>query len=110
MSQTAGQPRRGLAALAVAAVGVVYGEIGTSPLYALKEAFHGAHAMEVSAANVLGVLSLIFWSLIIVVSVKYVGFMMRADNKGEGGIMALMVLVQHALSGGPRARGLLTTL
>jgi KUP system potassium uptake protein len=102
--------RKRLAAIAVAAVGVVYGDIGTSPLYALKEAFHGAHAMEVSAANVLGVLSLIFWSLIIVVSVKYVGFMMRADNKGEGGIMALMALVQHATAGGTRARWLLMTL
>ncbi len=110
MNQPADQSRKRLAAIAIAAVGVVYGDIGTSPLYALKEAFHGAHAMEVSAANVLGVLSLIFWSLIIVVSVKYVWFMMRADNKGEGGIMALMALVQHATAGGTRARWLLMTL
>ena len=99
MSQPVDQSRQSLAALAVAAVGVVYGDIGTSPLYTMKEAFHGAHAMEVSPANVLGVLSLIFWSLIIVVSVKYVVFIMRADNKGEGGIMALMALVQRATAG-----------
>jgi KUP system potassium uptake protein len=110
MSQPADQSRRSLAALAIAAVGVVYGDIGTSPLYTMKEAFHGAHAMEVSPANVLGVLSLIFWSLIIVVSVKYVVFIMRADNKGEGGIMALMALVQRATTGESRARWLLMTL
>jgi KUP system potassium uptake protein len=110
MNPPADQSRKRLVAIAVAAVGIVYGDIGTSPLYALKEAFHGAHAMEVSAANVLGVLSLIFWSLIIVVSVKYVGFMMRADNKGEGGIMALMALVQHATAASTRVRWLLMTL
>jgi KUP system potassium uptake protein len=90
------EPRgRYLAALAVAALGVVYGDIGTSPLYALREAFHGSHAIAVSPTNVLGVLSLIFWSLILVVSVKYLAFVMRADNKGEGGILALMALVQR---------------
>jgi KUP system potassium uptake protein len=93
---------RYLAALSMAALGVVYGDIGTSPLYALREAFHGSHAMTVTSANVLGVLSLIFWSLIIVVSVKYLVFVMRADNKGEGGILALMALVQR----GRVARGL----
>jgi KUP system potassium uptake protein len=87
---------RYLAALSVAALGVVYGDIGTSPLYALREAFHGSHAMTVTPGNVLGVLSLIFWSLIIVVSVKYLAFVMRADNKGEGGILALMALVQRS--------------
>jgi KUP system potassium uptake protein len=110
MSQPAGSSRQSLTALAVAAVGVVYGDIGTSPLYTMKEAFHGAHAMDVSPANVLGVLSLIFWSLIIVVSVKYVVFIMRADNKGEGGIMALMALVQRATAGESRAHWLLMTL
>ncbi len=110
MSQPADQPRQSLAALSVAAIGVVYGDIGTSPLYTMKEAFHGAHAMDVSPANVLGVLSLIFWALIIVVSVKYVVFIMRADNKGEGGIMALMALVQRATTGESRARWLLMTL
>jgi len=82
-----------LAALSLAALGVVYGDIGTSPLYALKEVFGGAHhPVPITPDNVLGILSLIFWSLILVVSVKYVLFIMRAGNKGEGGIMALMAL------------------
>ena len=82
-----------LAALTVAALGVVYGDIGTSPLYALRECFHGPHAVEVTRANVLGVLSLIFWALIVVISIKYLTFVMRADNQGEGGILALMALL-----------------
>jgi KUP system potassium uptake protein len=93
---TSARPRgRYLAVLALGALGVVYGDIGTSPLYALREAFHGSHAIPVSNTNVLGVLSLIFWSLIIIVSVKYLVFVMRADNKGEGGILALMALLQR---------------
>jgi KUP system potassium uptake protein len=80
----------------------VYGDIGTSPLYALRQAFHGEHAMAVTPVNVLGVLSLIFWSLIVIVSIKYLVFVMRADNKGEGGILALMAMVQS----GRRAGGL----
>ncbi|SNS20253.1 KUP system potassium uptake protein [Humidesulfovibrio mexicanus] len=79
--------------LALAALGVVYGDIGTSPLYAVKECFHGPHAVPLSAVNIMGVLSLILWSLIIVVSVKYVVFMLRADNKGEGGVFALLSLL-----------------
>jgi KUP system potassium uptake protein len=81
--------------LAVAALGVVYGDIGTSPLYALRESFYGPHAVPVTPENILGVLSLIFWSLIIVVTIKYHIVVIRADNKGEGGILALMALVQH---------------
>ena len=81
-----------LAALALGALGVVYGDIGTSPLYALRECFHGTHAIEVSRGNVLGVISLVFWSLILLVSIKYLGFVVRADNKGEGGILALLTL------------------
>jgi KUP system potassium uptake protein len=80
------------AGLALAALGVIYGDIGTSPLYAVKECFHGLHAMALSEANVLGVLSLIFWSLTMVVSVKYITFIMVANNKGEGGIFALLAL------------------
>lgn len=80
------------AALALAALGVVYGDIGTSPLYTMKEVFAGIHPIPLNPANVLGILSLILWSLIIVVSVKYVVFIMRADNRGEGGIMALIAL------------------
>ncbi len=80
------------AALAIGALGVVYGDIGTSPLYALRECFHGPQAIEVSKGNVLGVLSLVFWSLIVIVSIKYLAFVLRADNKGEGGILALLAL------------------
>jgi len=94
------EPRgRYLAGLAVAALGVVYGDIGTSPLYALRVAFHGPHAIVLTAGNVLGVLSLILWSLVLVVSVKYLAFVMRADNKGEGGILALMALVHRGRVG-----------
>jgi KUP system potassium uptake protein len=102
--------RQSLLALAVGAIGVVYGDIGTSPLYAIKEAFDGPHAFPVTPGNVLGVLSLIFWSLIFVVSIKYVVLIMRADNKGEGGIMALMALVQRATTGDTRLRWLLMSL
>jgi KUP system potassium uptake protein len=96
--------RRGryLLTLALAALGVVYGDIGTSPLYAVREAFHGTHAIAVSPGNVLGVLSLVFWSLIIVVTIKYHVVIIRADNKGEGGVLALMALV----NGSRVARGL----
>src|SRR5262245_36551434 len=97
-------PPRGryLARLALLALGVVYGDIGTSPLYALREAFHGQHAIPVTQGNVLGVLSLIFWSLILIVTVKYHVVIIRADNKGEGGVLALMALV----TGSRVARGL----
>ncbi|MEW6155867.1 MAG: potassium transporter Kup [Verrucomicrobiota bacterium] len=78
--------------LILGALGVVYGDIGTSPLYAFRECFHGPHAIDVSHANVLGVLSLVVWSLILIVSVKYLLFVMRANNKGEGGILALLSL------------------
>jgi len=82
--------------LALAALGVVYGDIGTSPLYTLHEVFAGAHhPVPLTPGNILGILSLMFWSLIMVVSVKYVLFIMRADNRGEGGIMALMALVRN---------------
>src|SRR5690349_9004007 len=87
--------------LALAAVGVVYGDIGTSPLYTIKEVF-GPHGVAASPSNVLGGLSLVFWSLVIVVSIKYVLFIMRADNKGEGGIMALMALAQRSVRPLPR--------
>jgi KUP system potassium uptake protein len=95
--------KRRMAALALGAVGVVYGDIGTSPLYTLKEVF-GEHGVAATPANVLGALSLVFWSLIIVVSIKYVLFIMRADNKGEGGIMALLALAQRSARQAPRLR------
>jgi KUP system potassium uptake protein len=81
-----------LLALAFGAVGVVYGDIGTSPLYAVRECF-GAHGVRATPANVYGVLSLVFWSLLVVVVIKYLVFMMRADNEGEGGILALLALL-----------------
>ncbi|HYW08252.1 MAG TPA: potassium transporter Kup [Longimicrobium sp.] len=79
-------------ALALGALGVVYGDIGTSPLYALRECFHAAHGLAPTRENVFGVLSLIVWSLILVVTVKYLVFVMRADNRGEGGILSLLAL------------------
>ena len=85
---------KALAGLALGALGVVYGDIGTSPLYALKECFNGAHAVPLSPENVLGVLSLVFWSLNFVVSFKYIAMVLRADNRGEGGILALLALVR----------------
>ncbi len=83
---------RRLAALSLGALGVVYGDIGTSPLYALRECFHGEYGVAVTPANVLGILSLVLWSLVLVISVKYLGFVLRADNRGEGGILALVAL------------------
>ena len=92
---------RALATLALGALGVVYGDIGTSPLYALKECFAGPHGVPVTKDNVLGVLSLIFWSLNFVVTLKYLTVVMRADNRGEGGILALLALVRSPREGSP---------
>jgi len=85
--------RRYLLVLSVGALGVVYGDIGTSPLYALRECFRPAHGVLPTPANVLGTLSLIIWSLVVIISIKYLALVMRADNRGEGGILALMSLV-----------------
>jgi KUP system potassium uptake protein len=84
-----------LSTLALAALGVVFGDIGTSPLYALKECFHISHDLSPTPDNILGILSLIFWALILVISIKYLNFILRADNQGEGGIMALTALLLH---------------
>ena len=84
--------RAGLAALTLGALGVVYGDIGTSPLYAFRETFHGHH-LPVTDDNVIGACSLVFWALIVIVSIKYLVYVLRADNKGEGGILALTSLV-----------------
>jgi KUP system potassium uptake protein len=83
----------GLAALSLAALGVVYGDIGTSPIYALRESLHGTHGVPPTSGNVLGLLSLIVWALVLVISIKYLVFVMRADNCGEGGMIALTALV-----------------
>jgi KUP system potassium uptake protein len=84
---------RALAILSLGALGVVYGDIGTSPLYALKECFAGHHSIPATPENVLGVMSMVFWAMTFVVSFKYLGYVMRADNRGEGGVLALLALV-----------------
>ena len=84
-------PQR-LSGVVLAALGVVFGDIGTSPLYALKECVAPGHGVAPTKENILGVLSLIVWALIMVVTVKYLGFILRADNRGEGGILALLAL------------------
>ena len=99
----ASNERSRLFALTLTALGVVYGDIGTSPLYAMRECFFGSHAVPPTSANVLGVLSLITWALLLVISVKYVLIVMRADNQGEGGILALTALVPGR--GGQRGSG-----
>jgi KUP system potassium uptake protein len=99
-----------LAVLTLGALGVVYGDIGTSPLYALRECFHGLHAVPPTRENVLGVLSLIFWSLTLIISIKYILFVMRADNKGEGGILALLALVAQSPDARRRSRATLVAL
>ena len=101
--------KKRLAALALGAVGVVYGDIGTSPLYTLQTAL-SHDGMHPTPESIYGVLSLIFWALIIVVSLKYVMFIMRADNKGEGGIMALMALTLRGVGGQPKLRWLLAII
>ncbi|MDB4927668.1 MAG: trkD [Myxococcaceae bacterium] len=93
-----------LVTLGLGALGVVYGDIGTSPLYAVKECFAPAHGVAPTVENVLGVLSLIVWSLLLVVSVKYVSFILRADNQGEGGVLALLALVGSRPEAGDRTR------
>ncbi len=93
--------------LLVAAVGVVYGDIGTSPLYTLKEVFGGHYGVQVNPEGVFGILSLVLWSLLWVVSLKYVTFMLRADNGGEGGVMALTALARRATAAYPKLSGLL---
>ena len=98
------QSKSSRAALTLAALGVVYGDIGTSPLYAVKETFNPEHGIPLTPETILGGLSAIFWALMIVVSLKYVTLIMRADNKGEGGIMALLALASSAVRDHPRWR------
>ncbi len=95
---------------ALTALGIVYGDIGTSPLYAFRECFLAGEGVPVTPENVLGVLSMIFWALICVVSVKYLGYVMRADNKGEGGILALMTLVLSSVARSSRMRPTLVAI
>src|SRR5688572_20105762 len=97
--------RQSTPALTLLALGVVFGDIGTSPLYAVKETFSREHGIALSDENILAGLSLMFWALMAVVSLKYVVLIMRADNRGEGGIMALIALASKAIQGQPRWRG-----
>ena len=99
-----GEPvrRRGTAALTLLALGVVYGDIGTSPLYAVKETFNPQHGIPLTPETITGGASAIFWALMVVVSLKYVTLVLRADNRGEGGIMALLALATSAAKAGPR--------
>ncbi len=92
-------PTEPLPLLMLGAVGVVYGDIGTSPLYTIKESFIGPHPMAVDQTNIFGVISLIFWSLMLIVTLKYVVVAMRADNRGEGGSLALLALISRSLAG-----------
>src|SRR6185369_16118292 len=84
--------------LTLGAIGVVYGDIGTSPLYTVRECFFGSHGIEPTHENVLGVLSLIIYALLVVISIKYIAIVMRADNQGEGGILALTALVPNGVA------------
>ena len=88
--------------LVIGAIGIVYGDIGTSPIYAFRETFAGHHELKVDQLHIFGVLSLIFWSMMIIVTLKYVSIIMRADNKGEGGSLALLALINRTLSGKKR--------
>ncbi len=96
--------------LIIGALGVVYGDIGTSPLYALKESFHANHNLSVIAPNIYGILSLIFWSLIMIVSVKYLVYIVRADNHGEGGVLALTALISSFKDKSPKTLRVLTLM
>ena len=104
------QPHAPLPQLALAALGIIYGDIGTSPLYTIKECFSGSHGVDATPDNILGILSLIFWSLVLVVGLKYVIFIMRADNKGEGGIFSLLAMLQGRLKKGGTKWAVLTVL
>lgn len=111
MQPTLNNPSRaGMSTLTIGAIGVVFGDIGTSPLYALQTTFSGAHALPVIQANILGVLSVMFWTIMLLVSLKYVVIIMRADNHGEGGSLALLSLVGELTAPYPKTKWLLTAL
>ncbi len=105
-----GATNRRLARLSLAALGVVFGDIGTSPLYAIRECFHGEYGIAVSQANVLGVLSLVFWALMLIVTIKYLTFILRADNHGDGGVIALTAQLKSGRPTFGRTRWVLISL
>jgi KUP system potassium uptake protein len=111
-SSSSHEPLHGryLATLSLVTLGVVYGDIGTSPLYALRECFYGPHAVAPTHDHVLGVLSLVFWALVIVISIKYLAFVLRADNHGEGGVLALTALATPIKPSGRSERSLLVLI
>src|SRR6187431_2217228 len=96
--------REGVAALTLGALGVVYGDIGTSPLYTMKEIFSPATGVPLDAPHLIGAVSVIFWGLMMIVTLKYILLILRADNHGEGGIMALTALAAKAAGHNPKAR------
>ncbi len=93
-----GHAQGSLAKMAVGAIGIVFGDIGTSPIYAFRETFAGHHTLAPDQLHIYGVLSLIFWSMMIIVTIKYVSIIMRADNMGEGGSLALLALINRSTS------------
>ncbi len=101
--------RHRLMQLCLAALGVVFGDIATSPIYAIRECFHGEYGIEASPANVMGILSLMFWALVLIVGIKYLTFVFRADNRGEGGVIALTALLRggHGTAGGRKGLGII---
>lgn len=105
-----GHSKQKLSTLLLGAIGVVYGDIGTSPLYALKETFSGHHSLPVIEANILGVLSVMFWTIMLLVSIKYVAVIMQADNRGEGGSLALLTLVSEMTAKRPKIKWVITAL
>ena len=108
MSHT--ETKQKLSTLVLGAIGVVFGDIGTSPLYALRETFAGAHPLPVTGVNILGVLSVMFWTIMLMISVKYVLIVMRADNRGEGGVLALLALVSNLTKSHPKTKWFITAL
>src|SRR6478609_8303257 len=109
MSSTHGEDRTSAKLkLAVGAIGIVFGDIGTSPIYAFRETFAGHHQLTIDDLHIFGVISLIFWSMTLIVSIQYVGVLMSADNKGEGGTLALVALISRKI--GRKSYGWLTVL
>ena len=102
--QSHGHVQGSLAKLMVGAVGIVFGDIGTSPIYAFRETFAGHHTLRPDQLHIYGVLSLIFWSMLIIVALKYVTVIMRADNKGEGGSLALLALINRTAAEGEKKK------
>ena len=99
-----------LAALTLGAIGVVYGDIGTSVLYTVKAVFESGHHVSFTPDNVYGVMSILFWTLTVIVSIKYVVLVLRADNNGEGGLVAMLALASQAVKDKPQLRGMLLAI